>query len=87
MEDLMNWLKTFTPLFHLVIAVSAFLAVAYLLFQLALSPIKEQVSNHIPTQINELKKAGQERDKAGKERDKKIDRIENKLDRLLNEGR
>ena len=54
--DILNkWLKPFMPLFTLVIAMSAGLAILFLIFRVALSPIDIQVNNHIPTQIKELK--------------------------------
>ena len=48
-------LKDLMPLFTCVIAVGAFLALGFFMFNLALEPIRSQVDNHIPSQIQALR--------------------------------
>lgn len=76
----MEVLKKFSPLFQLVIAISAVIAILVWCFQLALSPIQEQVSNHIPTKIDRLEKDLKDDIKRVEH---KVDRLEDKVDRLI----
>lgn len=93
MEDLISWIDTFTPLFQLVLAVSAILGIGAYLLRWAIKPLDEKLSNHITDTHKEIAKTNQEIAKTNQalaKTNQKIDKIEKagqerdkKLDRIL----